>query len=100
MTIRDCGMAKKVSKHKKRRDRRFKYYEMLDRELSSERYFQGRVVETINRKGLDIAPDGRPIKADWWDYMKSRDRSRINNAYACLYLMELVIRSLRPEGTN
>ena len=90
-------MREKESKHKRRRQRREQYYEMLDDELSVERHFKGRVIDALNHEGLDIGPDGKPIRSDWWGYMKSRDRRRINNSRACLYLLQQSFRGIRPE---
>jgi hypothetical protein len=85
------------SKHARRRERRELYYEMIDSELPLERAFSGRVIDTINHSGLDIAPDGRPIKSNWWHYMQTRDGRRSANAHACLYLLEKTYRSTRPK---
>ena len=84
------------SKHKKRRDRRELYYDMIDASLPEERHFAGRIIDTVNRGGLDIAHDGRPIKSFWRHYLKTRDLGRNTNARACLYLLENTYRSIRP----
>ena len=97
--IEDCPAAKPLSKHAKRRLRRSKYAQMIDAELSQERHFVGRIIDTINRKGIDIGPDGKPIKADWWKYMSSRNTQNRNASLACLYLMNRAITSLRPDST-
>jgi len=85
------------SKHKRRRDRRKKYYQMLDGSLPLERAFAGRIIDTLNRGGMDIAHDGRPIKSFWRHYMKERDHGRSANAKACLYLLEKTYRAVRPK---
>ena len=85
------------SKHKRRKDRRELYYTMIDDALPRERSFAGRIVDTVNRDGLDIAHDGRPIKSFWRHYLKTRDFGRNTNARACLYLLDKTFRSVRPK---
>jgi hypothetical protein len=87
----------KPSKHKRRRERRELYYQMIDRSLPEERHFAGRIIDTVNRGGLDIAHDGRPIKSFWRHYLKTRDLGRNANARACLYLLEKTYRAVRPK---
>ncbi len=87
----------KPSNHKKRRDRRAAYYDMIDRELPLERSFSGRIIDTVNHDGMDIAHDGRPIKCFWRHYLKTRDFGRNANARACLYLLDRTFRSVRPK---
>lgn len=90
-----------MSKHKRRRERRERYYRMLDGALASdgpaERRFVGRVHGTLNREGLDIAHDGRPIKADLRRYVRSRRRSDVHAADACERLMERAVDEIHPR---
>ena len=87
-----------MSKHKQRRERRAEYHRMLDAELDQEKPFVNRVLNTMNRDGLDTAPDGRPIKADFWRYIRSRMQSAIHTARAGLCLMERAINSIRVSN--
>jgi hypothetical protein len=87
---------KRPSKHKRRKDRREKYYEMIDRSLPEERHFAGRIIDTVNRDGMDIALDGRPIKSYWRHYMKTRRKYQKVNTLACLYLLDKTYRAIRP----
>lgn len=88
-----------LSKHKRRRARREAYFQMIDAETAHERHFMGRVVHTLNTDGIDTAPDGRPIKANWWAYIDSRDKRDRNAALACHYLVDRAITSIRPART-
>lgn len=88
---------KRKRKHHARRCRRENYHGMLDAELEAEHVFQRRVIRAIDRGGLDIAPDGRPIKADYWRYMQDRDGDPGQAAQACLYHVERAVGSLRPR---
>ena len=85
-----------LSKHAKRRLRREQYYCMLDGQLIHERHFMGRVVDVLNHKGIDCAHDGHLIKANWWNYMATRESGRRVNAFACLYLLDRTFRNIRP----
>jgi hypothetical protein len=87
-----------MSKHKQRRARRAEYYRMLDAELDQEQPFVNRVLGTLNRDGIDTGPDGRPIKADFWRYMKSRRQTAVQTARAGLCLMERAINSIRVSN--
>ncbi len=87
---------KPLSKHEQRRLRREAYYRMIDGDLTNERHFMGRIIDVLNRKGIDYAHDGRFIKANWWHYMSTRVKSRRINALACLYLLDCTYRSIHP----
>lgn len=92
------GVPRKTKhKHKQRRSRRAKYNRMLDGELEQEKAFQDRVVRSIDNNGMDVAHDGRPIKANFWGYMESR-RTRKHAARACLHHVEQAIRSIQPSA--
>lgn len=54
-----------MSKHSERRARRAAYHRMLDAELSQERRFVDRAIRTLNDDGVDVAPDGNPMRADF-----------------------------------
>ena len=88
---------KKKHKHRDRKRRVENYHDMLDAELSDEKVFQGRVIRTIDTGGVDIAPDGREIRADFWRYMRSRSKTRSINARAGQYHMERAVGSLHPS---
>ncbi|MEI6809752.1 MAG: hypothetical protein WCN95_13605 [bacterium] len=84
-----------MSKHSDRRERREEYHSMLDAELAQERGFIDRVVAAIDRKGVDIAPDGREIRADYWRYIASRQKTDGQAARAALHLVQRAVNSLR-----
>ena len=84
-----------MSKHKQRRERREEYHRMLDAELAQEKIFINRVVRTLNDDGRDYAPDGQPIKSDFWRYMASRRLSAVQNSRAALSLVERAVNSIR-----
>ena len=91
-----------MSKHKRRKKRRERYYRMLDGALASdgpaERRFIGRIIGTLNDGGIDrTAHDGNPIKADFWRYIESRRRSDAHAADACERLMETAVDELHPR---
>jgi hypothetical protein len=84
-----------MSKHSQRRARRAEYHSMLDVELDQERPFVRRVLRTLDSSGEDIAPDGRPIRADFWRYIESRRKAEIHTARAGLCLVEKAISLIR-----
>lgn len=84
-----------MSKHSERRARRGAYHSMLDAELDMERPFVDRVIRTLNDEGVDVAPDGNPIRADFWRYIASRQKTDVNTARAGLSLVERAINSVR-----
>ncbi len=84
-----------MSKNSERKARRAAYHDMLDAELAQEQQFIGRVVRAMNRNGSDIGPDGRPIRADYWRYIASRQKTDINAARAGLDLVERAVNSVR-----
>ena len=87
-----------MSKHKRRRARREEYYQMLDQEVILEKGFINRVIGTLNHKGLDIAHDGNPIKADFWRFIRSRKKAAINTARAGENLVERAIGAVRVRN--
>ncbi|MEI7899678.1 MAG: hypothetical protein WCK89_05465 [bacterium] len=84
-----------MSKHTERRERRERYHRMLDAELDAEKPFIHRVVDSINSGGIDFAPDGRAIRADFWRYIRSRQQSAPHKALAGLSLVERAVGSLK-----
>lgn len=70
---------------------------MIDRELPNERHFSGRIIDTVNHNGMDIGPDGKPIKCFWQHYIKSRRSRQRINSLACIYLLEKTFGALRPN---
>lgn len=84
-----------VSKHKQRRERRAKYREMLRHELDEERGFSRRVIRTLNDGGLDVGPDGRPIKADFFGAIQEWEKTDQQSSRACLSLVEKVVRQIQ-----
>ena len=103
-------MQKQLSKNKRRRLRREQYYRCLEASLDQERHFVRRVIDTIDHRGLDIAPDGRPIKAGFWDFIKLRQaeaeqpgdeqhrRKLMNSSRACLDLVERAVQAVSMKG--
>ena len=89
-----------MSKNARRKARRAAYYEMLDKELDvNDRSFRVRVIRTMDHGGMDVAPDGRPIPADFWRYRDSR-RQDPNRVRAIEYSVAGAVRSIqvRPSG--
>jgi len=86
-----------MSKHAQRRARRAKHLEMLRAELSDERAFTQRVVATLNSRGLDWAPDGRPIKADFFGAIKVWEKTDKPASLACLDLVERAIAQIQVK---
>jgi hypothetical protein len=82
------------SKHAQRRERRERYYSMLDQQLAEERAFVNRVVSTFDHDGLDRAHDGRPIKAHLFRYLKDRQTKDLPSSLACLALIERAVKQV------
>ena len=87
-----------MSKHQKRRERRQKYFAMLDAELPNELAFVERVINTLDDQGLDCGSDGETIKADFHRYIKQRKKTDPTASLACLDLLERAKRkiSIKP----
>ncbi|HEV2842603.1 MAG TPA: hypothetical protein VGW39_14870 [Chthoniobacterales bacterium] len=77
-----------MTKHKQRRERRAKYFAMLDGMLANEPAFVQRVIDTLDYQGLDYAPDGKPIRADFYRYMKDRAKTDGTATLAVLDFLE------------
>ncbi len=104
------SIKKPLSKNKRRRLRRENYYCSLDASLEDEGRFVRRVIATLDHQGLDIAPDGRPIKANFWGFIRQRmeasERSRneqtqrdlANSSLACLDLVERAVNTLTVQN--
>lgn len=86
-----------MSKHKQRRERRAKYREMLRAELDEERGFSRRVIRTLNHGGLDIAPDGQPIKADFFATIRAWEKTDHQSSRACLSLVEKAVHQIQVK---
>jgi DNA-binding winged helix-turn-helix (wHTH) protein len=86
-----------MSKHAQRRARRAKHLEMLRSELSDERAFTKRVIATINNRGLDWAPDGRPIKADFFGAIHAWKQADEPASLACLDLVERAVAQIQVK---
>ena len=84
-----------MSKHRDRKERREAYHRMLDAELDQERPFVVRAVGTMNRDGMDFGADGRPIRSDFWRYIRSREAQARQAARAALFLVEKAVNSVR-----
>jgi len=91
------GKRENRRKHRTRKNRRKDYERMLDLELPDETAFRRRIRRSIDRDGMDIAHDGRPIRARLWRYMQERERTDELSARACLHHVEKVIRSMQPS---
>jgi len=101
-----------MSKNKRRRLRREEYYHLLEASLEDERAFVRRVIATLDHRGLDIAPDGRSIKAGFWDLIRQRQkeawhsrdeqerRMLIGSSLACLDLVERAVQALTVNSTH
>jgi hypothetical protein len=88
-------METQISKHAKKRARLQAYFRTLDGEVELPA-FKERIFRSLNNHGRDIAPDGHPIKADFWRYIRSRKRSAPQNALAASKHMADAIASIRP----
>jgi hypothetical protein len=84
-----------MSKHKQRRERRDQYLVRLQSELNDERKIIRRVIRTLNHNGLDIAADGRPIKADFFGVIRHWEKTDKQASRACLYLVERAIHQIQ-----
>jgi hypothetical protein len=84
-----------MSKHKKRRERRKKYHQMLAGELEQERVFVQRVIRSVDHGGMDIGPDGRPIKVDWWRFLEEQKSQNFHNGLAAQDLVERAVLSIQ-----
>jgi hypothetical protein len=103
-------MQRPMTKNKRRRLRREEYYGLLEGSLADERGFVRRVIAALDHHGLDIAPDGRPIKAGFWGFIKQRqqeaERNRseeerrrvVGSSLACLDLMERALQAVAVKG--
>jgi hypothetical protein len=86
-----------MSKHKQRRERRSKYRERLRTELADERAIIRRVIRSMNHNGLDVAPDGRPIKADFFGAIREWEKTDQQSSRACLSLVEKAVRQVQVK---
>ena len=84
-----------MSKHSQRRERRLKYREMLQAGLNDERRFTRRIISTLDHGGFDVAPDGRPIKTDFFRTIQEWDKTDPQSSKACLSLVEKAIRQIQ-----
>jgi len=99
-----------LSKNKRRRLRREKYYRSPEASLDEEGWFVRRVIATMDHPGLDIAPDGRPIKARFWAFIQQRQeeakrnrdeqerRKLTGSRLACLDLMPRAVQAVAVKG--
>lgn len=97
------SMAKPISKNKRRRERREAYFRYLETALDDEWQFIRRVIATLDHRGLDIAPDGRPIKGGFWEFIRRRraqglrqkqgeaQRRLLGSSQACLDMVERAV---------
>ena len=58
---------------------RQKYYRRLDTEIEDPQAFKQRVLRALNNHGNDITPEGQLIKAEFWEFV----RSRVSAALEC-----------------
>jgi hypothetical protein len=86
-----------MAKHKDRRERRAQYHRTLDAAVEDEQHFRSRVIHSLEHNGLDIAQDGRPIRADFWRYIESRLAAAPQNALAAVSLVERAVHSVQPN---
>ena len=103
-------MQEPLSKNKRRRLRREEYFRNLEGSLEEEGRFVGRVIAAMDHQGLDIAPDGRPIKAAFWAFIKRREaeakrarqeperRKLAASSLACLDLVQRAVRAVGVRG--
>jgi hypothetical protein len=105
-------MQKHTSKNQRRRLRREAYYRCLEGALDEEGRFVRRVISAMDHRGLDIAPDGRPIKAGFWAFIRRRQeqarrvrktperRKLAASSLACLDLMERAVHAVAVKGAR
>jgi hypothetical protein len=86
-----------MSKHKQRQERRDKYRERLRTELADERAIIRRVIRSLNHNGLDIAPDGQPIKADFFGTIREWGKTDQQASRACLSLVEKAVSQVQVK---
>lgn len=67
---------------------------MIDAVLANEPAFVSRVINTLDNKGLDHAPDGVKIKADFHRYIAERRRTDPTASRACLDFLERAKRKI------
>ena len=103
-------MQEPLSKNKRRRLRREEYFRSLEGALEEEGSFVGRVIAAMDHQGLDIAQDGRPIKAGFWAFIKRREeeakrvrkeperRKLTASSLACLDLVERAMQAVAVRG--
>ena len=89
--------AKPMSKHQQRRERRAKYRDRLRTELDDERAIVRRVIRSLNHDGLDIAPDGQPIKADFFGAIREWEKTDRQSSRACLSLVEKAVHQVQVK---
>ncbi len=99
-----------ISKNKRRRLRREAYYKCLEGSLDEEDRFVSRVIAAMDHRGLDIAPDGRPIRAGFWAFIQRRaseaERARkqqerrklTGSSLACLDLVQRAVHTVAVRG--
>jgi hypothetical protein len=109
--LEDRLMQQTVSKNKPRRVRRESHYRYLQASLEDEGRFVRRVIATLDHRGLDIAADGRPIKAGFWGLIKQRQeeakcsrdeqeqRKLTGSSLACLDLVERAVNTITVKGS-
>jgi hypothetical protein len=103
-------MQEPLSKNKRRRLRREEYFHSLEGSLEEEGRFVGRVIAAMDHRGLDIAPDGRPIKAGFWAFIERREeeakrarkeperRKLAASSLACLDLVQRAVQAVTVRG--
>ena len=103
-------MQEHISKNKKRRLRREAYYRCLEGSLDEEGGFVRRVIGAMDHRGLDIASDGRPIKAGFWAFIqrrakeakrarKEQERRKLTgSSLACLDLVQRAVHAVAVRG--
>ncbi|MDA1275502.1 MAG: hypothetical protein O2960_15895 [Verrucomicrobia bacterium] len=84
-----------MSKHKRRKERQAEYREMLRAAMDDEPGFRRRIFRTLDHGGLDTAPDGRPIKADFFGAIRDWEKKDPHTSRACLSLVEQVVHRLQ-----
>lgn len=89
-------MVAQKSKHAKKRARLQAYFKLLDGEIEQPR-FRNRIIRSLDNGGWDFAPDGQRVRANFWRYIRSRERSAPQNALAASKHMKDAIASLRPR---
>lgn len=88
-------METRMSKHAKKRARLQAYFKMLDDEIETPR-FKERIIRSLNNNGWDLGFDGKPIRANFWRYIRSRRRKAPQNALAASKHLADVIAVIRP----